>query len=171
MDPDRLLETWRGPLVGLIAGWGAPWPDATELAQDALVEAWLGRARLRGDPDDPRVLGPWLRGIARHLFLARRRGAERRREELLEAEPAGPSTAPEDERLEDLRRAMARLPEEHRTVLYLCYLEECGVRETAALLEVPESTVEGRLYRARAALRERLETRRAPAANRPEVKE
>jgi RNA polymerase sigma-70 factor (ECF subfamily) len=164
LEPERLIETWRGPLVGLLAGWGATWTEAANLAQDTLVEAYLGRERLRGDPRDSVAVGPWLRGIARHLYLASRRSSARQREEPLEHEPPVRSTHPEDARLEALRRAMARLPEQQRTVLYLHYLEETGVREVAALLGVPESTVEGRLYKARRALRAALGTGRGAAA-------
>ena len=32
MDIEHLIDTWRGPLVGLFAGWGASWADASELA-------------------------------------------------------------------------------------------------------------------------------------------
>ncbi len=161
IDFERLIETWRGPLVGLVAGWGAPWTDAAELAQDALVEAYLGADRLRGDATDPAVMGPWLRGIARHLFVGWRRRRTRRREEpLADLEPAAPGRFEHagDARAEELARALERLPEKHRVVLYLRYLEDSGVREIAALLGLPESTVEGRLYRARRALRDHLES-------------
>lgn len=157
MDVEHLSETWRGPLVGLCAGWGAPWRDAEELAQDTLVEAYLARGRLIGDPLDPRVVGPWLRGIARNLYRGWQRQGLRRRETELVDEVARDGADEEDPRLEDLRRAMARLPRKHRTVLYLRYLEETRVREVAALLGVPEKTVEGRLYQARLALRRALE--------------
>ena len=160
MEIEHLINTWRGPLVGLLAGWGAPWADATELAQDTLVEAYLSRARLRGDPSDPNVIGPWLRGIARNLFRARRRAASRRREEELEHERTTAVSTdtsgdldPEDARLEAVRCAMARLPEKFRAVLYMHYLEETPVREVASLLGLPEKTVEGRLHQARQALR------------------
>jgi RNA polymerase sigma factor (sigma-70 family) len=156
MDIERAIETWSGPLVGLLAGWGAPWRDAHELAQDAIVEAYLARERFVGDADDPADMGPWLRGIARHLFLAWRRKTERRREEALEDIHAAPVGIAREARSEVLLTAIARLPEELRTALYLHYLQECGVREVAALLGAPPSTVQGRLYRARQALREAL---------------
>lgn len=162
---ERLIDTWRGPLTGLLAGWGAGWAEAAELAQDALVEAWLGRGRLRGELADPAACGPWLRGIARNLWRVRRRA--RRREELGVAalEPAatraGPDGAVHDARLETLRAELARLPARLREVLYMHYLEETGVREVAALLGVTPKAVESRLYQARRELRRRLEERAA----------
>ena len=29
MDLTALINTYRGPLIGLIASWGAPWADAS----------------------------------------------------------------------------------------------------------------------------------------------
>jgi RNA polymerase sigma-70 factor (ECF subfamily) len=154
MDVEDLVETWRGPLTGLIAVWGASFPDAAELAQDTLAEAYVSRARLRGDPRDPRVAGPWLRGIARNLHAAWMRKRDRTRELGAAHEPAqAPAREIEDERLADLRRAIVRLPRKEREVVYLHYLEETSVRTVAAMLGASEKAVEGRLQRARALLR------------------
>jgi len=101
-------------------------------------------------------VGPWLAGIARHLLRGRRRAQGRRREEALRADPPAGAGSDEDARLERLRRAMARLPETLRVVLYLHYLEETSVREVAGLLGLRPKTVESRLHQARAALRRRL---------------
>ena len=64
MDLTALINTYRGPLIGLIASWGAPWADASEIAQDSFSEAWLNRESCRGDWKEPEVFGRWLRGVA-----------------------------------------------------------------------------------------------------------
>ena len=48
MDLDRIIDRWRGPLVGLLGARGASPADAVELAQDAFSEAYLGRERFDG---------------------------------------------------------------------------------------------------------------------------
>ncbi len=48
------------------------------------------------------------------------------------------------------------LPESFRTVFVLRAIEELTVEETAAALEIPESTVRTRFFRARAMLRDSL---------------
>ena len=45
----------------------------------------------------------------------------------------------------------------------MVYLERSSVRAAAALLEVPEKTIEGRLYRARRALKRSMESRQEDA--------
>ncbi len=156
-DFERLIETWRGALVAFHAARGAPAAEAGELAQDTLVEAWLGRERLRGDWSDPKAVGPWLRGIARHLHRDWRRRRQRGRQvEHAEERAEVEERAAEDPRQCALRIALDELPRGLRTVVYLRYVEETPVRLVASLLGVSEKTVEGRLYRARARLRDRI---------------
>lgn len=169
---ERWVDAFRGPLVGLLASWGPDWRAAEELAQDTFAEAWLGRARFRGDPDDAGAVGAWLRGIAFHLHAAVRRRAGRGPrlvgDETLAAQGGGVATAQEapevlGEREERERRrrllvaAFGRLSAPHQTVLRMHYLEETGTRAVAALLGITPKAVEMRLYQARKALRAQLE--------------
>jgi RNA polymerase sigma factor (sigma-70 family) len=159
IDLERWIQTFRGPLVGLLASWGADWRAAEELAQEAFAEAWLGRARFRGDPSDMPVVGRWLRGIAFNLSCA----AGRRRDDTQAltgesqiAEPASEEVE-DDERRAHLVRAFAQLSGPHQTVLRMHYLEETSAREVAALLGLTPKAVEDRLYQARRELRGRVE--------------
>ncbi len=56
-----------------------------------------------------------------------------------------------------LRKALAKLPEEHRAAIGLFYLEEMSVAEVAVALEIPVGTVKTRLMHARKKLRATLE--------------
>lgn len=156
-DLDPLLERWiarfRGPLVGLLASFGADWGTAEELAMDTFAEAWLGRGRLRGDPEDSAIVGPWLRGIAKNLAHGHRRRF--RRQQPLPADLPAPADATDldEDRLELLRNGFRELRPEHQTVLRMFYLEEASTREVAALLDVTAKAVESRLGHARRALR------------------
>lgn len=157
MRIEDLILRWRGPLVGLIASWGAAWGDAAELATDTFAEAWISRARFAGDFEEPASVGPWLRGIAFRLHATWRRRRERARAEEVREEGVEERPSEEDERLAGLRAAIDRLPGPQRAAVLVHYLDETSVRETAALLDVSEKVVEGRLYRARKRLRELLE--------------
>jgi RNA polymerase sigma-70 factor (ECF subfamily) len=57
----------------------------------------------------------------------------------------------------DMRRALARLSEEHRAVIVLVGLEQLSYREAAEVLNVPLGTVMSRLTRARRQLRALLD--------------
>lgn len=160
MELSELIDTFRGPLVGLIASWGAPWADATEIAQDSFSEAWLRREACRGDWNDPDVFGRWLRGVALNQY---RNWARRRRrkptvtltDDVLDSSAAIRDEEP-TEQVFALRRAIARLPSRQREVVLMHYLEETNVKEVASLLSVSVKTVEGRLYQARKSLHRTL---------------
>ena len=158
MDLERLLETWRGPLIGLVVAWGAASSEARELAEDAFAQAWLSRARFDGDPADERRVGAWLRGIARNLWLAAQRERARGARDRLDAaeSSAAPPSEP-DERLAALRVALDELEPELREALYVRYVEESPLATVAALLGIGERAAEGRLYRGRQLLKERIE--------------
>ncbi len=156
MELQSWIDTWRGPLTGLLLARGASAADAAELAQDALVEGWLGRERLEGQLTDERSAGPWLAGIARNLLAARRRRAWMSLDAMDEQPDVVAEVSPEDPRLALLRDELGRLPPNEREALSMFYLEQTSMRAVAALLEVSEKTVENRLYRGRRLLRERI---------------
>ena len=79
--------------------------------------------------------------------------------------PLSPAEAgPEQQAIQrDLRNAleiaMEALPESFRSVLMLREVEGLSTAETAECLDISESLVKTRLYRARAALRREMESR------------
>ena len=163
MELSQLIDVYRGPLIGLIASWGVPWVDATEIAQDSFAEGYLNRRSCRGDCEKPEVFGRWLRGVARNRYRNWVRSRRRRRDRIAGVEPAvleyvaAPSDPEPSEQMEELRSAIDRLPAKQRQVVLMHYLEETSVKQVAILLATSPKTVEGRLYRARRALRRMLD--------------
>src|SRR5687767_10571470 len=43
LDLTAFVTAYRGPLIGLIASWGASCSEAIEIAQDSFSETWLKR--------------------------------------------------------------------------------------------------------------------------------
>src|SRR6185369_8353891 len=169
MDLTAFINAYRGPLIGLIASWGAPWEDAIEIAQDSFSEAWLNRESCRGNWKVPEVFGRWLRGVALNQYRNWTRSRWRRRVRIVAIDTAmleqaaitsDPETA---EHLEVLQQAIERLPSKQRQVVLMHYLEETSVNEVAVLLAVSAKTVEGRLYQARLTLRRLLEDKLSAA--------
>ena len=162
MDLSELIHHYRGPLVGLVASWGAPWADAAEIAQDSFADAYLNRQSCRGDWTQPDVFGRWLRGVARNHYRNWARGRRRRervvkfQSAVVEQAVASPDPEP-SEQLQRLRQAIDRLSAKQRQVVLMHYLEETSVHEVAILLSVSAKTVEGRLYQARRSLRQMLD--------------
>ncbi len=145
---------------------------AEEVLQDVMLAVWQGAGRFRGDS---RAL-TWLFGIAhRQALQARRRRTSRLRHEWDPADDSSPISrtpsamgaprelAEADLEAEELRRAVARLPEDMRIALDLTLGEGLTCQEAAAVLHVATGTVKSRLFRGRALLREALASA-APAA-------
>jgi len=126
---------------------------ADDLLQDTFVQAagqGEGIAALRS----PRA---WLIAVARNLSLMLLR--RRRPVELADDPPSRPQVAA-DPRLDQMRQAVARLPEPFREVLELRLREELSYGQIAQVLEIPVGTVRSRLHHAVQRLRESLLTRR-----------
>ena len=56
-----------------------------------------------------------------------------------------------------MQRALARLSDEHRTIIVLREIDDCDYDEIAEVLQLPVGTVRSRLHRARLQLKEQLD--------------
>jgi RNA polymerase sigma-70 factor (ECF subfamily) len=129
-----------------------------EVMQETYLAVWRAAGGFAGAAVSGSAVG-WLWTIAaRRLVDAFRRRA-RESAPPLSAEPVSP--AAEEEALSEVGGdeggvALARLAPELRQVLQAMVVDGLTVRETAALLGVPEGTVKTRARRARLAMREAL---------------
>ena len=116
-------------------------PMADDLLQETFLRAWRQRDRLRSAIS----ARAYLFGIARHVgldALRRVRLTERLEPELVavECDDAG------DERLENMRSAIANLPEMYREALRLKLEHELSYAEIAEVLDLRIGTVRSRLH-------------------------
>jgi RNA polymerase sigma-70 factor (ECF subfamily) len=142
--------------------------EAEDALQDAYLLAFRSIASWRGDAS----LKTWLTRIVVNEAIARSRKSSRRASVIQlqpadhaeEAEMEQPGAEqPEQSALRSqmravLERSIDALPENFRTVFMLRAVEEMGVDEVAACLGIPEATVRSRFFRARALLRQALES-------------
>jgi RNA polymerase sigma-70 factor, ECF subfamily len=126
---------------------------ADDLVQDCLTRA-LGKLHLWQDGSDLRA---WLFTILHNQYVNHVRRAVREGAAVgfNESEPLLSRPPQQGKRLElrDLERAIAKLPEEQRSVVLLVGLEGMRYEEVAAVLGVPVGTIRSRLSRGREALR------------------
>jgi RNA polymerase sigma factor (sigma-70 family) len=144
--------------VRVLAGRLLPSHDAEDIAQEALLQAFLGLDRLR----DPARFGPWLYGITVNLAKMRHRSRAAARPHYGGAEDhSGYALSPEQvlearELAELIRDALDVLPPREREAVLLHYGEGLTSSEMAAALGERAGTVRVRLHRARRRLYERL---------------
>ena len=76
--------------------------------------------------------------------------------EMASSEPDAEHLAIHRQRVEQVHRLIAALPEELRYPLVLSAIEDLNSRQIAETLGIPESSVRGRVFRARQMLKEKL---------------
>lgn len=128
-------------------------------AEDLAAEVFLTAMRKldtfeqRGVP-----LRCWLLRIAmRQVALWARRNKRRATTARLDNDRAADAPPSDREAAARARAALLTLPERHQAVLALHYLEGLDLRQVGATLGCGEKAVKSRLFRAREALRRRLE--------------
>ena len=143
--------------------------DAEDLVQETLVKAYSNWDRFEKGTN----CRAWLFTILRNTFINRYRRKKRERE-ILNSDDTTPvehnffnreSTdyyeSPERETMDktfsqDLRLALAELPEEFRRVVILADLNDFSYKEVAYILDCPVGTVMSRLFRGRKLMRQEL---------------
>jgi RNA polymerase sigma-70 factor (ECF subfamily) len=151
-------------------------PRNEEEARDAVQEAFISAFRSIGRFEGGCRLSTWLHRIVVNSALMKLRSRKRRPEETIEdllpkfqedghqvdhpsvdwQEPADVLVERREVR-ELVRKAIDRLPENHRNVLILRDIEEMTTEEAARMLGITENALKIRLHRARQALRTLLD--------------
>jgi RNA polymerase sigma-70 factor, ECF subfamily len=142
-------------------------------AEDAVQDAYLAAYQAMGTYRAQASLATWLSRVVVNQCLVRLR-RQVRRDNIVPMVPLGgpgeqelPAMPADDKDTPDralvraelravLERKLDELPEAFRTVFVLRSVEELSVEETARTLNLPETTVRSRHFRARSMLRESL---------------
>jgi RNA polymerase sigma-70 factor (ECF subfamily) len=127
--------------------------DAEDVAQEVFLR--VHRDGTRGIRD----LQAWLATIAFRLAMDRKRRPEAldvAEMELPADDISAEQSAIERDMVERVQRLIASLPDELRHPLVLSAIEQLTSRQIAAILGIPESSVRGRILRARQLLKEKL---------------
>lgn len=138
-------------------------------ASDVVAEAFVRICKSLGSFRGQSAFTTWLHRIITNCFLdARKKAASRpvvtldssliTQDGEIERELAGSGISPQSalerrEREQRLSRAIAKLPEGHRTIILLFHAEMLSYEDVAQRLDLPLGTVKSRLNRARHALR------------------
>ena len=142
-----LLRTLTPTVIGILGRRGADFAAAEDAVQEALVEA------VRVWPDDPpRDPQGWLVTVAWHKFLdaVRADTSRRRREELVDDEPApGPTTEADDTLHLYFLCAHPSLSPTSAVALTLRAVGGLTTRQIAQAYLVPEATMAQRISRAK----------------------
>ncbi|GAA4921960.1 RNA polymerase sigma-70 factor (ECF subfamily) [Actinomycetospora succinea] len=133
--------------------------DAEDVMQDVLIQLWTGLAGFAGTS----AFTTWLHRVVVNRCLSRARSVRRTETVPGPSEAGHPTTPAAGRQVQDqaelavAAHAVAGLPDDQRSVFVLCQLEGLSYREVAVILRLPETTVRGRLARARERLAQAME--------------
>lgn len=143
--------------------------DATDLVQETYLKAYKFISKYEPGSNAK----AWLFKILRNSYINQHR-KKKRRPKQVDFEEVSPYRDSDNDRglgYFDLRVeifdmmmgdevsiAMEALPEDFKTVIILCDIEDFSYEEISKIIDIPIGTVRSRLYRARNALKEKLAT-------------
>jgi len=163
----------RGELVGrwstLVLAFCHARVGNRHVAEDLAQETLLRGIRKLDTLSSPEKFGSWLRGIATRVCLDWRKSKQSSQVPfsayapkhqpdnlLVSNEKASEHAVEQAEDLQHLMSEVEALPEEYREVLMLYYYQDVTYVDLAEMLDVSKATVNARLTKARAILRQRL---------------
>ena len=146
---EREQAALRGFLLALCCGRK---DDADDLAQDALVKAYLSCAGYQ----DKGKFRSWLFKIAYNTFLNHKASQQTHPQPLPLWRGEEVQVAGEDGDYQDLYLALGTLPPKERSAITLFYLNGYSIKEIASITETSEDAVKKQLSRGREKLREQL---------------
>jgi RNA polymerase sigma-70 factor (ECF subfamily) len=162
---EELVRRWAGRVTALCHAKIGRADAAEDLAQETLLRGYRNLAKLA----ESDKFGSWLCGIAVRACLdwlkAKQRGqipfsafsGDRNLASTIPARPENDGIAIDrQEELSQLMSEVERLPDEYREVLMHYYYEDVTYRDLAEMMGVSRATINARLTKARALLRERL---------------
>lgn len=154
---EALCEPCRGEVFRFALWLSRSHTVAEEVVQETLLRAWRSLDSLKDDS----TVKSWLLTIARreHARLyERKRHPTVNIDELAAAEASclAAATDRDPDEVQDVRKAIFELEEEHREPLVLQVLMGYSTQEIAEHMHLNEGAVSTRLFRARNRLRARL---------------
>ncbi len=167
----ELMRRYQSQVDRVLYHLAPDWSDRADLAQEVWIRVFRNVSRLQ----DPCKFRGWLSRIATNLFYDELRKRKRVVSPLsldaprtlddgeMDWEIAGDTPGPEEELTtrefyEQLRLAIADLPEVFRTTIVLREIEGLAYEEIAEITGVSLGTVKSRIARARSRLQAQLQT-------------
>ncbi|WP_340679829.1 sigma-70 family RNA polymerase sigma factor [Paraglaciecola sp.] len=126
------------------------------LAKDAVQDVWITMSKKLSKLEDPRALKSWLFRALRWRILDLVKAKSYQFQAIEDTYLSVELDESEIER-QQLRKAINKLPDRERSVIYLFYLVELPLAEVALVLEIPQGTVKSRLNKARVSLHQQLD--------------
>ncbi|MCL1874306.1 MAG: sigma-70 family RNA polymerase sigma factor [Clostridiales bacterium] len=158
-----LVQRYQKQIYSLAYRLCGDYDGARDLAQDSFLKIY----EALGTFDRSRRFFPWMYRVAHNVcinILSKKQQELVPLDNIIDYEPSSPDaqTQPEvsfeqKERQRLISKALSELPEQFRIPLALKYIEGFSYKEISEHLQLPESTIETRLFRGRKMMQKKLE--------------
>ncbi len=157
LTEDQLVSIYRSEIRPLYCYVSKRVGGERQLAEDFVQETFLRAVsewRRSGPPKEPLA---WLKRVARNLLVSHWRRTRPDSLERMEVDPVDDAWRPANwEEAAFLQRGLSLLPKRQAELIEAFHFEGKTTREISRELGLSERAVEGRLRRAREALRDKL---------------
>lgn len=165
-----LIQKYKPRLVDNMRRFSRHTMEAEDIVSQAFLRAFERLESFRGEAS----FYTWLYRIALNESMAKRKGENISIEELTNGDetalPAAlserdsvPEALADQDSAARVRATLSRVPEPHRRMLELFFLNDLSYDQIARQMEIPVGTVMSRLFKARRLLKEAWERQQAPA--------
>jgi RNA polymerase sigma-70 factor (ECF subfamily) len=161
---DALYFRYRDWVVRLATRFTGNPDDALDVAQETFAYVFRKFPGFHLTASMTTFLYPVVKNLS---IAARRKRTRMASTDAVETpEPAARESADPSQQRSDLEAVLTSLPETHREVLLMRFVDGMSLQEIAAALTIPEGTVKSRIHNAIATLRDDARARRFFLADR-----
>ncbi|WP_051280436.1 RNA polymerase sigma factor [Anaerovorax odorimutans] len=157
---NNIYENYQHAVYGYFFYMTHDEQTAQDLSQETFLKIYLGLNKIKNDSN----LKAWCMTIARNTFLsyARKKKPYLLGDEIIKENMAASGKSPEDvilqsEKQKEIHRLLLKLKECERTVIILRDYEGLSYEDIGGIMELTETVVKVRIYRARNKLRKLYE--------------
>lgn len=164
---EELVQKYLSPLYNFIFQFTRDEHVAEDLVQETFIKVWKNIARF----DQKRSFKTWIFTIAKNTtfdYFKKKKSipfssfideeGKNTLEAIDENAPLPDEVLEKDERIQDLERALEKIPELYRALLVLAYREDFSLMEISQILGEPYNTIKSRHQRAMKLLKEAFKT-------------
>ena len=157
----NLVNKYKGMIFSVILQRNIDRNNAEDLTQEVFIKAYNSIHKLK----NPDKFASWLYGIAYHTSIDWIR--KRKKEKTIDIENVANLNICNDqqdddeqkERMKILHEELQKLPEAVKLILMFRYIDGFSYEKISSVLNLPVSTIETRLFRARQLLRAKMTKR------------
>ena len=151
---EEAMERWEKPLLHLCFAYLGDLALSEDAVQETFFRAWKGYGRFRGEAQDK----TWLTRIAVNACKDLMKSAwARKTDRTVTPDTLPEGTVPFQARDDTVTRAVLALPPKMKEAVLLRWYQGLTLEEMTRVLRLPRSTVNYRLKKAKALLRDELE--------------